>query len=60
MLLQNRFADNDKTSDMFPENSKSFDSRKTERFYVTKARTRRLANSSQPQMARYLNTKYSI
>ena len=63
-LLQNRFAEkcisNDKTSDIFPENTKSFDSRKSERFHVVNARTRRLANSSQPQMARYLNTKYSI
>ena len=47
---------NPKTADMFPQNIKSqYDTRKPEKFYVTPARTNRLANSAIPHMQRLLN-----
>ena len=63
-LLNERFSEkcirNPKTSDMFPQNEKVYNSRKTEKFKVQHARSERLAKSALPMMARALNSKYSI
>ena len=45
----------EKTSRMFPENNTHVNTRKQEQFYVTPARTTRLANSAIPYMQRLLN-----
>ena len=46
---------NPKTKDMFPANSQPYDTRNTERYYVTPANTDRLALSAIPYMQRLLN-----
>ena len=45
----------DKTSDMFPLNSKTYDTRNPEKYFITPAKTNRLAKSAIPHMQRLLN-----
>ena len=47
---------NEKTRDMFPINDKARNTRVTEKFFVTKAKTDRLAKSAVPFMQRLLNS----
>ena len=62
--LHNKFAEkclgNEKTKDIFPENSKVTGSRKTERFTVFRAKHQRTARGAVQTMTKYLNTKYFI
>ena len=46
---------NERTSDMFPLNSQSYDTRHMEKFFVTKAKGNRLAKSAIPHMQKLLN-----
>ena len=48
---------NEKTSDIFPINDKARSTRVTEKFFVTKAKTDRLAKSAVPFMQRLLNSR---
>ena len=48
---------NPKTSDMFPLNSISYNTRNPEKYQVTYANTTRLANSSIPFMQKLLNAQ---
>ena len=63
-LLSRRFSEkciqNDKTKDMFPENEKVYQSRRTERFKLGHARHDRLARSALYSMKKELNSRYSI
>ena len=58
-ILNKRFAlkciKNEKTRDMFPLNPKNVNTRHSEKYLVTKAKTSRLANSAIPSMQRQLN-----
>ena len=46
---------NSKTSDMFPQNTAYYNTRNSEKYHVTKAKTNRLAKSAIPYMQRLLN-----
>ena len=46
---------NDKTSDIFPLNTKTVNTRPHEKYFVTRARTERLAKSAVPYLQRLLN-----
>ena len=46
---------NEKTKDMFPLNMAYYDTRKTEKYVVTKAKKSKLAKSAIPYMQRLLN-----
>ena len=58
-ILSQRFAikcvKNEKTKNMFPLNPNTVNTRHSEKYMVTKARTSRLANSAIPSMQRLLN-----
>ena len=58
-LLSQRFAikctKNEKMNDMFPLNQTNLNTRYSEKYVVTRAKTSRLANSAIPMMQRQLN-----
>ena len=55
LKFANNCLKNPKTKDMFPANSQPYDTRNTEKYYVTPANTVRLARSAIPYMQRLLN-----
>jgi hypothetical protein len=48
---------NSKTSDLFPLNTKTVNTRPHEKYFVTRARTERLAKSAGPFLQRLLNNQ---
>ena len=63
-ILSNSFAEicvsNLKTSDIFSQKTKCYETSKTEKFIIYNTRHHRLARSSLIQMSRYLNSKSGI
>ena len=57
LKFANKCVKNEKTRDIFPTNEKARNTRVTEKFYVTKAKTERLAKSAVPFMQRLLNSR---
>ena len=57
LKFANKCVKNEKTRDIFPTNEKARNTRVTEKFYVTKAKTERLAKPAVPFMQRLLNSR---
>ena len=60
LAFAKKCLESEKSSDLFPRNQKNVNLRQKEKFFVTPARTERLARSTTPYLQRLLKNVFSL